>query len=115
MEYRMFGPAGFPDDSFRKGLQTLLAANKQDWEGISNWFLTTDTFEPDEAVSSPSLLASSLAPDQIIESVEVLEVELEHVQRDLILLGLSSETIDRLSVLLQRTGSVRDRAYAHYC
>jgi hypothetical protein len=124
MEYEMFGPGGFPDDNFRKGVRTLLAAGDNDWEGIEKWFLTTRTFEPDDAVSSPSLNTSALPPDQIIESVETVQyileawhlrgLEFEQVQRDLIILGLSRDEIDRLSGLLQRLGPIRGRAYAHY-
>jgi hypothetical protein len=124
MEYEMFGPGGFPDDHFRKGVRTLLAAGDNDWEGIEKWFLTTRTFEPDDAVSSPSLNTSGLPPDQIIESVETVQyileawhlrgLEFEQVQRDLIILGLSQDEIDRLSGLLQRLGPIRGQAYAHY-
>lgn len=124
MEYKMFGTGGFPDDRFRKGVQTLLDADDKEWEGLSNWFLTTKTFESDDAVSSPSLAASSLAPDQIIESVEVLQfileawqlrgLELEQIQRDLSILGLSRDAISRLSGLLRRLVPIRERAYARY-
>jgi hypothetical protein len=120
----MFGPGGFPDDAFRRGLRTLFSLDDKGWKVIENWFLTTDSFNPDEALSSPAFVASSLTPDQTTESVEVLQFMLEAwhmyglepqaIQRDLMLLGRSAADIERLGQLLQRLSPVKDRAYAGY-
>jgi len=124
MEYKMFGPGGFPDDGFRRGLRTLFSLDDKGWEVVENWFLTTESFDPDEALSVPALVASSLTPDQLTESVEVLQFILEAwymydlepqaIQRDLMLLGRSAEEIERLGPLLERLSPVRERAYTSY-
>jgi hypothetical protein len=124
MEYKMFGLGGFPGDRFRKGLRTLFALNNKDWDVIERWFLTTESYDPDDALSSPAFVASSLTPDQANESIRVLQfiletwhmrrLELQAIQRDLMLLGRSQEEIDRLARLLERLGPARKRAWASY-
>lgn len=124
MEYKMFGPGGFPDDSFRRGLRTLFSLDDTGWEVIENWFLTTKSFDPDDALSSQAVVASSLTPDQLTESIEVLQfileawhmygLDLQAIQRDLMLLGRPAADIERLGPMLERLGPLKDRAYASY-
>jgi hypothetical protein len=124
MEYTMFGPGGFPDAGFRKGLNALLELNEADWEVIERWFLTTKSFDPDDALSTPALAASSITPDQATESIQVLQfileawhmrsLDLTAIQRDLMLLGRPPGDIDRLGSLLQRLSPIKERAWASY-
>ena len=102
----------------------MFALHDREWDVIAKWLVKTDSFDPDDEVSSPLIAASSLAPVQFIESVEVLRFILEawsihgldvpQIQRDLMLLDCPGDQIERLGVLLQRLSPVRDRAYKYY-
>src|ERR1700733_2306527 len=124
MEYKLFGLGGFPGDRFRKGLKALFALTQRDWEVVENWFLTTESSDPQDAVSSPAFIASALTPDQATGSIEVLQfileawhrrgLDLQAIQRDLMLLGLTPEEIERLASLLERIGHVKKKSWASY-
>jgi hypothetical protein len=73
MEFKLFGRGGYPSNRFQKGLKVLFALDDREWDVIAKWLLETDSFDSHDAVSSPSIVASSLTPDQFIESVEVLQ------------------------------------------
>lgn len=124
MEFKLFGPGGSPSNGFQKDLKVLFALDDREWEVIAKWFLETDTLDPNNAVSSPPIVASSLTPGQFIESVEVLQfifeawsihgLSVQEIQRDLMLLDSPGEQIERLGALLRRLSPVRERAYKHY-
>lgn len=124
MEFKLFGPGGYPSNRFQKGLKVLFSLGSKQWDVIAKWFLETDSFDPHGAVSSPLIVASLLTPDQFIESVEVLQfifeawsiygLDVPQIQRDLMLLDSSGKEIGRLGELLQRLSSVRERAYKYY-
>lgn len=91
MEYKMFGPGGFPDESFRRGLKILFTLSNDDWDAIEKWFLTTPSFD------SAAFSSSSLTPERAAESLDVLKFILEAwhihnlepsaIERDLMVLG----------------------------
>ena len=124
MEFKLFGPGDYPGNPFQKGLEVLLGLDERQWKALETWFLETETFDADTGVSSPSIAASSLTPDQFVRSTEVLQFILESwymrglslgdIQRDLMLLGKSRDEIERLGALLERLSSVRERVYKHY-
>jgi len=122
MEFKMFGPGGSPSNRFERGLKTLFGLDETAWDVIASWILTTDWFDAQDAVSSPAIAASSLLPEQFIDSVEVLQsilkgwhtydLRLTEIQRDLLLMGHLREDIERLGRLLERIAPSRQRAYA---
>src|SRR5262249_50551241 len=99
MELKVLGPGDQPDD-FSENLKTLLSAQQPAWDALAKWFLTTDSFDADDAETSPVAIASPLAPAQYRNCVSVLQYLLESLhqtnrplsdlQQDLLVLGLSS-------------------------
>jgi hypothetical protein len=123
MELKVLGANG-PPDEFADDLKTLLALDSSAWAVLRQWFLTTDSFDTEEAISSPAIAASPLLPDQFRQCVRALQylleswhasaLELPDLQRDLLALGVPTQEIDRLGVLLDHLSPVRLRAYTHF-
>jgi len=121
MELKVFGANG-PPDEFADDLKTLLTLDSSNWEIVGKWFLTTESFDIEDAISSPVIAASSLLPDQFRQCAGALQYLLESwarvrhsvpdLQRDVLVLGVDTREIDRLGVLLERLGPVRQRVYA---
>ena len=123
MELKVLGP-GDPPDDFADNLKTLLSAQPSAWDALARWFLTTDSFNIDDAVASPAAIASPLSPAQYRTCVSVLHYLLEawyetnkqlsDLQQDLLVLGLGATEVDRLGALLKRLEPVKDRVYASF-
>lgn len=124
MEYKMFGPGGSPDESFRRGLIVLLGLDNDDWEAIEKWFLTTASFDSEAALSSDAFSNSSMTPERATESIEVVkfmleawhihDLELPAIERDFMVLGRTPEEIERLGALLRRLEPIKEKAWASY-
>jgi hypothetical protein len=94
------------------------------WDALAKWFLTTDSFDVDDAVASPAAIASPMAPAQYRNCVDALQYLLEawretnkqlsDLQQDLLVLGLSATEVDRLGTLLKRLEPIKDRVYASF-
>jgi hypothetical protein len=123
MELKVFGANG-PPDEFANDFKALLALDSSAWEIVGKWFLTTDSFDTEEAISSPAIATSPLLPEQfrqcaralqyLLESWHASALQLADLQRDLLVLGVATQDIDRLGLLLERLGPVRQRAYTHF-
>jgi hypothetical protein len=123
MELKVLGH-GDPPDDFADNLKTLLSAQPPAWDALARWFVTTDSFDVDDAVASPVAIASPLAPAQYRSCVRVLQYLLEawretnkqlsDLQQDLLVLGLTAIEVDRLGTLLKRLEPVKDRVYASF-
>ena len=123
MELKVFGANG-PPDEFADDLKALLAVDPSAWDFVGKWFLTTDSFETEDGISSASIAGSSLLPEQFRQCVRALQCLLENwhasglqlpdLQRDLLVLGVATEEIDRLGALLERLAPVRGRVYTHF-
>ena len=119
MEFKLFGPGGSPGSHFQKDLKVLLDLDDEAWQVLANWFLTTTDFdsEPD----SPVIAASTLLPEQFSQSADVLKyileswhmygLQLQEIQRDLLLLNCPRARIERLGLLLERLRAVRELVY----
>lgn len=91
---------------------------------IEKWFLTTDSLEADEAISSAAFVGSSMTPEDAGESIEVLKFVLEAwflrkldlgtIQRDLMLVGRERDEIERLGALLKRLEPLKEKAWGSY-
>jgi len=124
MEFKMFGPGGYPDAHFHKGLKALFVLDETAWELLAKWFETTGEFDSEEGSCSPLIAGSSLVPEQFVESADVLKYVLEawqmygltipEIQRDVLVLNYPPEQIDRLGRLLERLGPVKERVYTEY-
>ncbi len=123
MEFKVFGAYG-PADDLADDLKALLALDPATWDTLAKWFLTTDSFDLEEAFSSPAIAASLLLPEQfskcaggildLLESWHASHLELPDLLRDLMFLGFTTEEIDRLGALLERLGPVKRRAYTDF-
>ena len=123
MEIKLFGPEGPPDELVDE-LKVLLGMDPSAWESLANWFLTTESYDLDEALSSALVTTSSLPPQQfrkcasgvldLLEEWHASNLELADLQHDLLVLGFSTEDVDRLGRLLERLRPVKPRAYADY-
>jgi hypothetical protein len=124
MELKLFGPGGSPSKHFQRDLKVLLDLDDEAWDLLVNWFLTTGDFDDEHGASSPAITASALLPEQFSQSADVLKyileswhmygLQLQEIQRDLLLLNCPRERIERLGSLLERLGPVRDRVYCDY-
>lgn len=125
MQLRMFGPGGVPDEEFTKGLKTLFDVEEETWDGLAEWFLTTESFDESDGASASAVSGSSLLPEQfsdcayalrfILEAWQIHNLQLLDIQSDLFALGYPNEKIDRLSAtLLDRIKPVKERAYASF-
>jgi len=122
MELRVLGVDGPPDD-FADNIKTLLSVDEPAWEMLVKWFLTTDSFDVDEAIASPVVAASSLLPSQYRKCAGALEylletwhasgLQLSDLQRDLLVWGLSTAEVDRLSALLERLEHAKRRVHTN--
>ena len=123
MELKVLGP-GDPPDDFADNLKTLLSSQPPAWDALARWFLTTDSFDVDDAAASPVAIASPLAPAQYRNCVTVLQYLLEawhqtnkplsDPQQDLLVLGLAAAEVDRLGTLLKRLEPVKQGVYASF-
>ncbi len=123
MELKVLGP-GEPPDDFADNLKTLLSAQPPVWDALARWFLSTDSFDVDDAVSSPAVISGPMAPAQFTNCVDVIRYLLESwretgkqlsdLQQDLLILGLGAAEVDQLGTLLKRLEPIKDRVYASF-
>lgn len=123
MELRVLGVDGPPDD-FADNIKTLLSVDQPAWEILAKWFLTTDSFDVDKAIASPVVAGSSLLPSQYRKCAGALEylleawhasgLQLSDLQHDLLVWGLSTDEVDRLSALLHRLEPVKPLVYGEF-
>jgi hypothetical protein len=124
MELRIFGPGGTAEGQFEKDLKTLFAVDPKGWELLANWFITTDSLDPENALSSPAIIASTLVPEQFTASVNAVKylleawylygLELADIQRDLMVLGYPADQVERLGGLLRQLERVKQTVYAEF-
>jgi hypothetical protein len=103
MDLKVLGAEG-PPDEFADDLKAFFALDPSVWQIVEKWFLTTDSFDPEEVVSSPALAASPLPPEQLRKAIAVVQYLLERwhasgrqlldLQRDLLVLGVAADDID---------------------
>jgi hypothetical protein len=63
----LFGPGGRPaSEQFRNDLDTFLGLDPDHWQTIEDWFLSTDDFDPEEALSDERIAARTLLPAQFV-------------------------------------------------
>jgi hypothetical protein len=123
MELRVLGPDG-PPEELADDLKTILSVDPVAWETLAKWFLTTDSFDVDDAMTSPILAASPLSPSQfrkcanglqyLLEDWHLSGLQVSDLQKDLLVLGLSANEVDRLGALLERLEPIKRRVYASF-
>jgi hypothetical protein len=123
MEFKILGTNG-PSDELADDLKVLFSLDPPAWEGLAKWFLTTESFDLEEAAGSSTISASPLSPEQfrrcaggilrLLEAWHASRLQLPDLQHDLLVLGFSTNEIDRLGSLLERLRPVKARAYTDF-
>lgn len=122
MEYRIFGPGGSPSEDFRRDLQGLLKLDDAQRGAIADWFFASKNYDPFESPLPGNIVASTLLPEQFRSAAQTLRgllwawqeygLQLEDIERDLLLLGIDSEALGGLVSFLGRLSAVRQRVWA---
>ena len=122
MQLKLFGPSSVPDEQFVEDLNTLFGIDQDGWDLVAEWFLTTDRFDPEGALSSPAVVASALLPEQFIASVNavrylleawhIYSLQLSEIQHDLIVLGHPAVQVGRLGALLSQLERVKQPVHS---
>jgi len=102
MELKVFGANG-PPDEFANDFKGTFGPRFFGLEIVGKWFLTTDSFDTEEAISSPAIATSPLLPEQfrqcaralqyLLESWHASALQLADLQRDLLVLGVPLRTL----------------------
>lgn len=121
MEYRIFGPGGVISEDFRRDLHDLLKLDDAQRSVIADWFLTSKTY--DTAPLPANIAASTLLPEQFRRAVQVLRrllwaweeyrLEIEDIERDLLLLGFDSEALQLILPFLAHLSKVKDKVWTY--
>ena len=121
MEYRIFGAAQRPPDDFKDDLAAFFRLDDKQRDVIADWFLSTRDYELYAPSIPPAVVASTLLPDQfrqtagvirqLLESWQRYSLELEDIERDLLLLGFGPEPLGILSTFLKRLSPVKERVW----
>jgi hypothetical protein len=119
VEYKIFGPGGAASEDFRRDLHDLLKLDDAQRSVISDWFLRSKTY--DTAPLPATIVASTLLPEQFRRAVQVLRrllwaweeyrLELEDVERDLLLLGFDSEALPVILPFLADLSVVKEKVW----
>jgi hypothetical protein len=120
MDYRLFG-ASSPSDDFTAGLVAFCALDEVQREALAVWFETTPDFDTFTPKLPANILASNLLPDQfrktampiryILSAWQEQSLQIQDIERDLLLVGLSLDQVERVTRFVQRLSPVRRRIW----
>ncbi len=120
MNYRIFG-ASSPSEDFVAGLQEFCTLDEVQREALAVWFETALDFDSFTAELPPSILKSTLLPDQfrktampiryILNEWQQQSLELQDIQRDLLLFGLNPEQVELVTRFVERLSPVKKRVW----
>ncbi|SPF47110.1 hypothetical protein SBA4_3630031 [Candidatus Sulfopaludibacter sp. SbA4] len=124
MEYKIFGPSQQPPydfDDFKDDLEAFFRLDEQQRDAIANWFLAARSYNLYEPEFPSIIAASTLLPEQFRQTADVVRhllnswqrygLELQDIERDLLLLGFGQEELAILSNLLARLASIKERVW----
>lgn len=124
MQFKLFGPGNLPEPHFQRDLGTFLSLQAEQWQAIADWFLSTEDFSPEDSLSNAEIVTSTLLPQQFIASAALIryileswhkyELDLVDIQRDLLLLGRTSEEIDRVGEFLKPLEQIKGRVFGEH-
>ena len=123
MEYKLFGPAGSPSENFRRDLDELVKLDDPQRNAIADWFLASNDYNPFASPLPATIVASTLLPEQFQSIAQFLRnllsawqnygLQLPDVERDLLLLGLASESLPVIVSFLDRLSTIKQRVWAY--
>ena len=121
MEYKIFGAARSPGDEFRMGLQAFCDLDQIQREALAAWFESTTDFQTYSPDLPPGIIASTLLPEQfrktaapilfLLEAWHGRSLQMEEIERDLLLLGLDPAQLANITGLLSRLSGVKERVW----
>jgi len=124
VEYKIFGPSQQPPydfDDFRDDLEAFFHLDDQQRDAIANWFLAARSYNLYEPEFPPIIAASTLLPEQFRQTADVIRyvlnswqrygLELQDIERDLLLLGFRQKQLGILTSLLERLASIKERVW----
>jgi hypothetical protein len=122
VEYRIFGPGGAASEDFKRDFHDLLKLDDAQRIVIRDWFLSSKNYDAFASPLPANIVASTLLPEQFQHVVQMLRrllwaweeyrLELEDVERDLLLLGFNSEALAVLGPFLADLSMVKDKVWA---
>jgi hypothetical protein len=121
VEYKIFGPGGSPPEDFHQDLEAVETLDDPQRDAIAEWFLTTKSYDPYASPLPANIIASTLVPDAFQDAVESLShllwaweeygLELNDIERDLLLLGVDSDSLRGMILLLGRLSTVKGKVW----
>ncbi len=121
MEYKTFGPGREPYEDFTSELEAFCALDDVQREALALWFQSTSDFDTYPTELPPSILASTLLPEQFRKTASPIRflldtwyersLELADIERDLLLLGLNQGQITVVVAFLGRLSSLKERIW----
>jgi hypothetical protein len=124
VEYRIFGPAGTPSEDFRRDLGDFLKLDEPQRNAIAEWFLASKDYDPFASPLPANIIASTLLPEQFQSGAQCLRnllwawqeygLQLEDIERDLLLLGFASEALPVILSFLTRLATIKHRVWANH-
>jgi hypothetical protein len=122
VEYRIFGPAGSPSEDFRRDLDDLVKLDDAQRNTIADWFFASKDYDPFGSPLPANIVASTLFPEQFRRAVQTLRrllwgwqeygLQLTDIERDLLLMGLATESLEVIMPFLDRLSSIKHRVWA---
>lgn len=122
MEYRIFGPGGWPYDGFKDDLAACGGLDDKQRAAISEWFCASDSYDSWEPPLPESIAASTLLPEQFHRCADCVRfllicwqrygLDLSDIERDLLLLGVADEQRSILVKWLQDLSPLRERVWS---
>jgi hypothetical protein len=121
MEYKIFGAGGSPGDGFTPDLQAFCRLDEVQREALAIWFESTSDYDTYTPELPPSIVRSSLLPEQfrktaapilyLLDSWHRRSLEIADIERDLLLLGLNQKQIALTTSFLLRLSPVKERVW----
>jgi hypothetical protein len=121
MEYKIFGARQKAPGDFKDDLRAVLRLDDQQRDALADWFLSARSYELSRPSLPAAVAASTLLPDQFRQTARVIRfllrnwqkygLELQDIERDLLLLGFDSGDISVLSPLLARLSPAKERVW----
>ena len=121
MEYKILGSGRQPRDDFKDDLVAFCRLDEEQRNTIVEWFLSSDTHELYEPHLPPIITASTLLPEQFRQAAGVIKdllyawqaqgLEIQDVERDLLLLGCDAEQISTFLGVLGRLSSIKEQVW----
>jgi hypothetical protein len=121
VEYRTLGSGQQPRADFKDDLAAFCRLDEEQRNTIVEWFLSSGTYELYEPHLPPTIAASTLLPEQFRQAAGVIKnllygwqthgLELQDVERDLLLLGCDAEQTAILSSALDRLHSTKEQVW----